>query len=82
MGLAMTAHERRPWRAIRAHMGWTQEEAARQARVTLSTYRRWETGRGAEGPAADPGWALLCMIAKLPEDWQPAAGTPDESPST
>ena len=78
--LTMTEQGRRPWRALRLHLGWTQEEAARRARVTLSTYRRWETGRGVEGPASDPAWALITLGAGLPEDWTPPGPVTDPTP--
>lgn len=68
----MTGQDGRPWRALRKKMGWTQEEMARKARVSFSTYRRWDRGESEQSAAIEPAWALVCIQAQVPEDWQPA----------
>lgn len=64
-----------PWRQLRQHAGWTQEDAARLLGVTLRTYRRWETGTNVRPPPAS-AWELLAIKAGVPIDWQPP---PDET---
>jgi transcriptional regulator with XRE-family HTH domain len=56
-------------RALRARCAWTQDDAARIARVKPRQWQRWEAGDGTVNAAS---WALVCQAAGVPEDWSPA----------
>ena len=52
-------------RAIRGHLGMSQQEFARAYRIPLATLKNWEQGRGQpDAPAA----AHLQVIAKRPRE--------------
>ncbi len=55
-------------RALRNRLGWTQEEAARECRVTLRTYSRWENDKSKMPEIA---WRWMAERAGVPEEWSP-----------